>query len=572
MLRGMCRYQRAGIPDRPTSFLADVVQQEKTERGSDSQTNWEGTRQAERLAARVPWLRSIVLALAVWSVWLTSAAASVIVLQAQQVTDASGTPLRESEIILRVPVLPAGITEEDFAFEVLVKNPADGVELFVLLDILAVVPKANRVLSVFVDGPVSTGSLLWISPDVSGMAGGKLIELNTPARFLSPSEAALWGKPTRTFPVPTPRTKFLSPSEAALWGKAYEPTNIDLFPANVYGGMPSQGIPQSTDPAVVREDLRQHFAAYIQTGRLHPALADLLLRWFDDVEKRQGFIDPTTGVFEPQLMAMVLATGGTPGQGSISAIIGGKNDTGRPARVVYYGELPPGSLAGASVQPDPIDGQDRWIITIHPLLRNEPFLTVSALIAHEAMHQDNIQGQDEEIAGKSAEINTWKQHLLVSPELASINTPLSRFLNLQTLMHENSGQSFPNGGIFEAPLAQGTQDVIPNSDFLTHTSFEDFLRNNVYVGVADVDTPGNRYLNAFLRQGTRGRWQPTQGFNDNTVARLDNLRFFTPAENFRILEILELQPVIKSLGPSAQDGVEEGQAQQAPPQKIIPWW
>ena len=55
----------------------------------------------------------------------------------------------------------------------------------------------------------------------------------------------------------------------------------------------------------------------------------------------------------------------------------------------------------------------QWIIAMHPLLKDEPFQTGSAFIAHEAMHQDTLQGQNEEIAGKSAEINTWKLHLLV---------------------------------------------------------------------------------------------------------------------------------------------------------------
>jgi hypothetical protein len=476
-----------------------------------------------------------------WGVGLTSAAASVVVLQAQQVTDATGIPLRESELLLWVPGLPAGLTEADFAFEVLVQNPADGVELFVLLDILAVVPKGNGVLSLFVDGPVSTGSLLWVSPDVSGMAGGELIELNTLARFLSPSEAA-------------------------LWGKAYEPTNPDLFPSSVYDNTPAQGIPQSTDPAVVREDLRQHFDAHIQAGRLQPALADLLLRWFDDAEKRQGFIDPTTGVFEPQLMAMVLATAGTPGQGSIPAIIGGKNETGWPAQV-FYADLPGQRIAEAEVIQDP-KGQDQWIVRLNSRMRNEPFQVSSAILAHEAVHQDNIQGQDEEVVGKSVEVNTWKNQLLVNPELASLGTPVSRFLNLEVLMQENSGQSFPNGGLFQAP---GVDDVVPNSPALDPNSFEDFLRNNVYVGVADVATPSNRYLDRYLQTMTpeqsRG-WD----FDEVSVILLDNPQYFTPAENFRVLEILELQTVIKSLGQSAQHGTGEGKAQQAPPKKIIPWW
>ncbi len=438
-----------------------------------------------------------------------------------QVTNEQGIPQRESQISIRIPNGSQIANPDGFNVQSMIANPLDGSQNLTPMNITR--SEINgRSLNLFVDGPVSNGSQISI-------AEGALTN-----RRGQPQAA-------RDITLDNPR-KFQSPEQAALWGKAFEASNINLFPGTVFpGSQPPQPIPQSTDPSVVRQDLNDHFQRFVDAGKMNPGQMNRMLKIYDNEKYREVFTDPNTGQFEPQLMAAVLGTAGTPGQGTISAIIGGKNDTGRPARVVY-GELPPGLLGGASVQPDPADGLDRWFITVNPVLRNEPFQTVSALMAHEAMHQDNIPGQNEEIVARVAEINTWKQQVLVNPELASINTPLARFNNLNLLMFENSGQSFPQGGVFEAPLAQGTQDIVPNSDVINSRSLEDFLRNVAYDDVPNVDTPGNSYLNSFLRQGTRGRWQQSQGFNDNTVARLDNTRFFTPQDNFRLLQILQLQP------------------------------
>lgn len=203
-------------------------------------------------------------------------------------------------------------------------------------------------------------------------------------------------------------------------GQGLEPTDVDLFPIQTYpGASPAVGIPQPTDEFTVRANLEEHFQRFVDARKMKRGLMRRLLERFDDPKQQALFVDPATGQFEPHLMAMVLATAGTPGEGAIKALLDGQNPTARPAKVVY-GELNSlDALAKADIVKD-AQGGDQWLITADNELKQEPFPAAAAFIAHESMRQDLLQGQDEEIAAKSAEINVWKVHLLINPQLASL--------------------------------------------------------------------------------------------------------------------------------------------------------
>ena len=218
------------------------------------------------------------------------------------------------------------------------------------------------------DGPVSKGSAIEFAPDALTRNG------------LPYQSGAIALKHPR---------RFLSPQQAALWGKAYEPSDVDLFPIQTHpGASPAVGIPQPTDEFPVRANLEEHFQRFVDAGKMKPRQMRRLLERFDDPEQQASFVDPDTGQFEPHLMAMVLATAGTPGEGAIRAIIDGQNPTGRPAKVICGDVLNTrGGFALSDIVKD-AQGQDQWQITMDYLLKNEPFQAGGAPITHEAMHQD----------------------------------------------------------------------------------------------------------------------------------------------------------------------------------------
>ncbi len=433
------------------------------------------------------------------------------------------------ESVVRIPLNGEALMCDvsRISLEIPVENPATG-----YTEYRSVPVKDARLegqsLALLVDGPVSRGAELTLE-------NGALLSAQGDAAV---GTVQLDGN-------------LMSTILAARWFKAFEVGDVNLFPSTVFSNsIPPQGIPQPTDPAVVFSELNAHFQNFLDHGWLTSDDVGSLLQRFQDPWQRQVFTNPENGVFEPQLMAAVLATAGTPSFESIAAIIDGANQVGRPARVVY-GELPQGLLGGASVRPDPIDGQARWFITVHPVLKNEPFQAVSGLLGHEAFHQDDdegVQGQDEEIVARIIETNTWKQQLLANPALARINTPLARFNNLNLLLYENSGSTLPKGGIFEAPLLQNPPDIVPESDAINHASLEDYLRQVAYEKTPDIPTPGNDYLDTVVSWAT-GTIQTGLDFNRSTVEVLDNSQFFTDEEDAEILRILALKPAQTSKGP-----------------------
>jgi len=450
---------------------------------------------------------------------------------ARQVIDENGIPLRESEITLRLPGSGFQVVNENgFSVQALIASPLDGSKNLIPLNVLGAEVENGQTLKLHVDGPVSKGSVI-------AFGSGALTRYGQPYQLgdITLNDAR----------------RFLSPQQAALWGKAYEPTDVDLFPIQTYpGSTPAVGIPQPTDEFTVRANLEEHFQRFVDAGKLKPREMRRLLEHFDEPEQQALFVDPVTGQFEPHLMAMVLTTAGTPSEGAIKVILNGENPTGKAALVQYSEDLPINRIAESTFVTD-TNGQVQWVILVNPLMKEEPFQAGSASVAHEGMHQDTLQGQNEEIAAKSVEINTWKQHLLMNSELASLGTRTTKGLSLQVLWELNSGKTgFPNPGIIQAPLLQDPPTVTPGSNFMD-PSMDVILRNVVYSAVPNVDTPGNSFLDRYLNTVTRGI--DFQKFGNNfdldSVNRLDNInRFYTSADNFRLLQILKLQPVF---GPTA---------------------
>jgi hypothetical protein len=270
---------------------------------------------------------------------------------AGQVIDGNGIPLRESEIAIRLPGKGFRIGDPDgFTVQALIASPVDGTKSLIPLNLLGAEIRRNT-LKLFVDGPVSNGSIIGLAPDVLTWKG----------RPYQPGDITL-----------NDARRFMSPKQAALWGKAYTPTDQNLFPIQTYpGASPAVGIPQPTDPAVVRAHLKQHFQRFVKAGKLKPWEMRRLLERFDNPLQRASFIDPVTGQFEPHLMAMMLTTAGTPGEGAIKALLDGENPIGKPAKVEYR-ELPNNRIAESLFVTDE-QGVRQWVIAMNPLLEDEPF-------------------------------------------------------------------------------------------------------------------------------------------------------------------------------------------------------
>ena len=190
-------------------------------------------------------------------------------IQASQVVDKEGFPLRESriEIPFNGPVEIRG--NEGLTFEALVRDPMDRKEKPRKLNILKTEVQGNSLI-LHVDGPVSNGSVLTLNKSGALAVNGKSVDSGS---------------------VKVRGTKLISPLEATLWFKPFETSNVNLFTSSCYlNASPSLDLPpQPTDPVVVRRNLAAHFQNFVAQDKLTEKEVNALLARFDDPVQRKVF-------------------------------------------------------------------------------------------------------------------------------------------------------------------------------------------------------------------------------------------------------------------------------------------
>lgn len=438
---------------------------------------------------------------------------------AEQVVE-GGVRLRRSTLRLSFAGAAVLCDAAGLAVETAVVDPVSGEAGLRPLPVMGASVEGGALI-VVVEGPVSEGSRLSVA-DGAVIAG----------------EAALGGSGTLSGTL-------LSPAEAALWFKAYEPTEIDLFPAASYPGASAPVQLPIRSEAEIRAELDAHLGRVVTAGRIDEARRGELLALFDDPAVRENFRDDD-GTFQPFLLAATLATAGTSGESTIDALIGGVNATGQPARVRFF------DTGGPEASVDVIDG--RMIVSVHPRQHAEAIQHLAPLLVHEALHQDNTVGQDEEVVAFMMQPLVHGELVLIDPTVATTGTRLGEGLNLQLLWLLNSGQlGFPWPGFLTAPLLQDPPNIMPRSQ-LVRRSFEQVLRADAYAAVPVMDAPGNEHLDLVASRIT-GATQQGLAFDEATVRLLDDVRAFSSEEVFRLLEILRLElagePALADRAPSA---------------------
>ncbi len=186
--------------------------------------------------------------------------------------------------------------------------------------------------------------------------------------------------------------------------------------------------------------------------------------------------------------------------------------------------------------------RDGRVVIVNSALRNEPITSMAALLTHEVLHQDSVNGQPEEIIAHAIETVNYGQLLLMLPEADAQNEVRSggcatRWRNTMLLMMLNSGRKADGFymGILESPRA----DALPGSRYRVR-SFADGIRR-LYPGLPDQSTPGNTLLQAAIETIT-GETLPAADFSQETIEFLDaNFRPFTADEVFRLARLLLLE-------------------------------
>ncbi len=328
--------------------------------------------------------------------------------------------------------------------------------------------------------------------------------------------------------------------QATLAQRALRPTDVSLFDRTNFSTSPVSATANISPSAnSVRSSLSTFLSAKVTAGKLTSAQRTSRLNQFTNSANIAIIPDAN-------IRAAVISLAGTIAESAIDAYFGTANLTGRTWSTVEAD----GSRFGVDAryaETRIVNGRLQTII--NPVYQGEDFRSLSALLAHEALHQDNPSSIREETITNAIETLVWAEQLDIDATPADNGTQLVARQNFRLLSLLNSGRSnFPNvgtgAGVLRSPaggvLAGGTP--VGGVSGQTISSFEQDLDVEYRGrGFGDFgDQPGNVTLNAYINRAinTTGR---TYNFSQTTLDTLDRSQtVINPVVAIKLAGILKL--------------------------------
>ena len=324
----------------------------------------------------------------------------------------------------------------------------------------------------------------------------------------------------------------------SLASRAWKPTDLKYFNKETYASAPNPIIAnQTVNPASARSSLATFLNSKRLQGTITQQIASDQLARFDSpiIQAR---------VPDANLRAALLSLVGTAGAPAIGSFLDGDNVTGNPVTILDFSD---DVSSQAVVAETTVTDTGRLRTLVKTEFRSEPFQSLSAILAHEALHQDAGNTQEEELITNSVEVTILSQQYLIDPSVATRGTQLVTRQNQRMLAYLNSGDAlFPYTGTKTAPLLTGA-NVFPgaNGTLIGSTpvnSFENWVRREYIArGFESGTTTGNQTLRATLANITGQKIKSDVRFNSDTFSYFDNSNFVvTDAVAINMGQILKL--------------------------------
>ena len=234
------------------------------------------------------------------------------------------------------------------------------------------------------------------------------------------------------------------------------------------------------DPLLVREALATHLDFRGTPDDIRQAALDL----YDTM--------PAEIAPAPKIRAALAALLGTFFQPGVESFLTDQNCTGAPAAQVIF-QPPPGAPDFAGNVTFAEDG--RRIVSLRPDLEAAPFELIMPVLAHEAIHCDNLDSRQEEVAAGALDIYIYLHLIAVDPELVFDPSPIARSLNIEALAMINSGRYVPESiGILQSP---GVTRALPGAN-VDAASFDELVGERY--GPPGLISPAEPVAEAYVEQ------------------------------------------------------------------------
>lgn len=302
---------------------------------------------------------------------------------------------------------------------------------------------------------------------------------------------------------------------------AFRPTDIDLFNPSVYPDASPMELAPVTEAnedkikASLLETLTKRF-------RGDADKAKKAMKVFDDKDLKEIMPDP-------KLRAALVNLRGTTGRSAIDVIRNGTYPSVRFAEIDPVKANPNRTIAYVVVPP----GKTKQEVHFNTRYQGEDFRLLSDTMAHEALHQDTLGHEAEELINGALDTTVYAQQLLENPELAYLGTELPRRSNTKILPRINGRDEEGNPRLFMPAGSNTTPDGATTKDFGSYYGFSR-LRN------VRPASPGNAHLQAMLKAVT-GEDINKPNFDVKTATLLDeNLKSLKPGQLVELAKILKL--------------------------------
>jgi len=169
-------------------------------------------------------------------------------------------------------------------------------------------------------------------------------------------------------------------------------------------------------------------------------------------------------------------------------------------------------------------------IVVNDKFQYEDFRLLADILAHEALHRDELVSEKEELVNNSIDVLVCGQFLLETPSLATSGTELARECNTGLMARLNTRDA---NGKLRLFTSQG--NIFPDGNFVPY-----FARPFEPLGDS---LPGSAILKQMVRNvvGSGVTLPRAVNFDDSTVLLLDSRqKVFTNAELVQLAKILKL--------------------------------
>ena len=251
--------------------------------------------------------------------------------------------------------------------------------------------------------------------------------------------------------------------------RAFLPTRHNLFSKDLFADA-SDPIDASTH--VSATTVSTNFQAFyvdkkVAAGLITQATEDKAIKRFNNTTVKAIIPDAN-------LRAGLLSLYGTIGEPAISAMLDGTNLTGKSQTIIDFST---DVAANAEVAETLVLDNGRLAT-----LQSRPATPASLpgaghKLAHEGIHQDKDNNQNEEIVANTIETMVYAQQLTVDSSIANAGTTLIKSDNDKLLAMLDSGKaSLPHVGILDGSLKNNTKGVFAGSAAISGGSYVSFRK------------------------------------------------------------------------------------------------